>query len=153
LFTRKIMKYLVSITILFISNSLQAACTKGYRSTIRELPSSNSHKVITLFKHSPLNILERKNKWLNVKGYKFEGWVYDSLVLENAKCMTIIDSNNASCSTYGVTIKRKLSYLESFKVIKMKYGCNFVEDKHGRRFWLSTTGAWPSSSTKLIDIP
>lgn len=147
------MRYLISIIIFFVSLEQQAACTKGYKSTIRERPSTKSSRIAFVSKHTPLRIIVGQNNWYKVKGYNFEGWVFHSLIEKDKRCMTVVNANNTKCPTYGTSIKRKVSYLESFKVLKMEIGCNYVEDRFGRKFWVSSTGAWPESSTKLLQIP
>jgi hypothetical protein len=138
---------------LLMSSNLHAICSNVHRATVREQPTTKSNRVASLSRYTPFKILKRKKKWFNIKGYNFKGWIYSSLVSESAKCMTIVKVKKSSCSDYGKSIKRRVSYLESFKVMRMEIGCNFVEDKYGRKFWISSLGAWPQSSTKMLNIP
>lgn len=144
------MKFLINFIVILFST--KAACVSSHKANIRAEAQASSQLITTLRKYTPISILETKSNWLKVKGYNFEGWIYNSLIDTSYNCMTIKKMSNLACSTYGKTIKREVSYLENFKIIRMKIGCNYVQDQYGKRYWISNLGTTSSSSTKLINI-
>lgn len=144
------MKLKMTILILAIfTKSTFAACTIKSKSYLRNGPSTRTTIVRTLPRYSPLVILEKDNEWVHVKTKEAEGWIFHTLISENMNCMILKSPNAAKCPSDD-SIKHELSHNEGLKVLRMEIGCNFVQDKWGRKFWVNSFGAWPTEMKKLI---
>jgi hypothetical protein len=96
--------------------------------------------------------MEEQNSWIKVKGHKFEGWLFHTLVDKNLNCMTLRNTIDPFCVSKKDQSKRDIVYDEGFLVLKKEIGCNLVKDKYGKRLWLSNKSIWPSSESLKIII-
>lgn len=134
------------------SFSSDAACTTAFKSHLRGGPSTNSSIVKSLPKYSPLEILEDQSTWLKVKGYKFEGWIFHTLIDKDLNCMTFKSTINPFCLSKQGQAVRPIVYDEGFLVVKKEIGCNLVKDRYGKKIWMSNSSVWPSSESLKILI-
>lgn len=144
----------LKITILLILLPIQlifAACTTKLKSYLRSGPSTHSTIVRTLPRYSPVKILNRDTQWYHVKTFGAQGWVFHTLVDEDMNCMTLRTANDAKCPSDD-SLNRKLAHNEGLKVLKLEIGCNYVQDKWGRKFWVNSFEAWPKEMKKLISF-
>ncbi|ATH07174.1 hypothetical protein BIY24_04240 [Halobacteriovorax marinus] len=148
-----IMKKLIFALILgflAIQFETQAACTIKYKSNLRGDATTHSSIVSALPKYTPLVILEKNGDWFKVKGMKFEGWLFHSLLDENLECMSLKDTANAFCPTKNEQHKRAIEYNEGFKVLRKEIGCNLVLDRNRRQLWLNNTNVFPETASMKI---
>ncbi len=145
-------KLLLLFLLLFRSGLILATCTIKYKSHLRGEPSTSSSIVYSLPKFSPLQIIESRDKWFKVKGFKFEGWIFHSLIDQNLDCMTLKETRDPYCAFKNNQSNRPIVYTEGFKVLKKEIGCNLVVDKYGKKLWLSNTNIWPESESMRIII-
>jgi len=145
--------YLFVITTLFaISRDLEAACSKKWRAIVRDGPSNQFERLKMVPKYTPLIIEEIDGNWFRVKGYDFEGWVFSKSISAKMNCMISLGENEPICVGKRKTRSSRVSLSEGFKILKKELGCNFVQDRDGKRFWISSIGAWPENQAKLITI-
>lgn len=142
----------VIIAILLLSQSAESACSKKWSAIVREGPSSHFERLKVIPKYTPLLIKEIDGNWFRVKGHDFEGWVFSKSVSAKANCMISIGINEPVCVGKRKTKTSRVSLNEGFKILKKELGCNFVQDRDGKRFWINSVGAWPKNQAKLISI-
>jgi len=138
--------------LIFWATTSQALCTTKQTSYLRSEPTIESNRLKTLPKYTPLIEIERKGKWVHVKGHNYKGWIFNTLVSNDIKCMLIKDPDNIYCQKTSPRLGRPISYQEGFKVIEKKFGCNKVEDKWGKQTTLSSADIWPESERKMLEI-
>lgn len=145
--------YLLAILI-FASWSINsdAACTIKYKSHLRGAPTTTASIVSSLPKFSPLKVIEDQGHWVKVKGLKFEGWIFHTLIDQSLECMSVKGTNNSFCPSKLNQKTRPIVVTEGFKVLKKEIGCNQVLDKYGKRIWLNNTSVWPESASMKIMI-
>ena len=129
-----------------------AECTSRRTNILREGPSSHFKRVRSLPKYSPIEIIDQKGSWRQVKGRNFEGWIFSKSVSNKFDCIISLQINPSFFAVKKSTIKRVVGYEEGFKTLKKEIGCNYVQDKFGRKFWISTINTWPSENSLLIDF-
>ncbi|WP_372655716.1 SH3 domain-containing protein [Halobacteriovorax sp.] len=134
------------------SISSDAACTTKYKSHLRGAPTTDASIISSLPKFSPLQIVETQNHWVKVKGLKFEGWIFHSLIDKDLECMSVKDTNNSFCPSKRNQKTRDIVATEGFRILKKEIGCNQVLDKYGKRIWLNNISAWPESTSMKILI-
>lgn len=127
-------------------------CIDWSSSYLRSSPTQNSSVLRIFKKFTPVKILEKKDKWLKVKVFKDEGWVYSKAIDFKTECMMVLKPDNSACPSKPNHSSESLNYRETFRVIKKVVGCNFVEDSYGNRLWLASYGIWPRSSGVRIEF-
>ncbi|GEM_PF-4795258 len=132
------------------SISSDAACTIKYKSNLRGAPTTTASVVSSLPKYSPLKIVKDDGHWIKVKGLKFEGWIFHTLIDRDLECMSVKNTNSSFCPSKLDQKTRPIVATEGFKVLKKEIGCNQVLDKYGKRIWLNNTSAWPDSASMKI---
>lgn len=147
-------KIIFFIFLLFFDpTQLQAGCTNVHNANLRANPSLQARKITKLRKFTPLDIVERKEDWLKVKGHNFTGWIYGDLVSKLDKCMAIINPKGAICPSDEGNRKRPIVYHEGFKILKKDIACNLALDRYGNKVWLNSLNAWPKDQRMFIRIP
>ncbi|MFT6070021.1 MAG: hypothetical protein ACJAT2_002466 [Bacteriovoracaceae bacterium] len=130
----------------------EAACTVRRTNILRQGPSSSFKRIRVLPKYSPIEVIGEKGRFKEVKGRNFSGWIFSKSVTENYECIMSMQINSSFCRGKKSTIKRTVGYEEGFKTLKKEIGCNYVQDKFGKKFWISTINTWPSENSLLIKI-
>lgn len=148
------MKLLVRIFLIqFIFTGLAyGICTKGHKSHIRSGPGTSFSLIKSVPRYTPLIEVGSEGEWLRIKGKDFKGWIYNKLISEKFECVSFKDPKFIDCPSHDPDPNRKLYRNEGFKVLDIEIGCNYVEDIHGKRYWVSTSNAWPDSAKELIQI-
>lgn len=125
-------------------------CVDSTYTNIRSAPSIRSAIISKEAKYTPLQILEKKEKWTKVKGLGFEGWIYNKLVNSNYECITTQDSS-PECPGKK-TIQRSTTFNEGFKVIKSEVGCLYVKDIYSKKHWIGSLNIWPNKYSEKLQI-
>lgn len=146
------MKLLI-ILMMLLSFSIFAeeiVCTTKHSANVRIEADGKSEVVKKLKRYTPLKVLERQEKWTHVQGYNFSGWIYNSLITSEYKCMVILKPKYSICGQKRFKRRKNpLRYLEGFKILKLEIGCNYVKDAWGQEFWLSNLNSWPVDGASL----
>lgn len=140
---------------LSLTNFSYSACVSKYKANLRSGPDSSTALLGTLKKYAPLKIISKStsNEWVQVESHNLKGWLYHTLLDESIQCIYVLDKSNISCPGKKEPDAIKIHYKSSFKVVEKSIGCNLVEDKWRRRFWVSTFNVWPQESAMKIVIP
>jgi SH3-like domain-containing protein len=147
---RKMILKLV-LSFLLVPTLAQAACTIKYSNNLRQGPSTHTQVLRKLGKYTYLEILSEKEKWLQVKGKNYQGWIHESLIDKNMHCFVVTETENVDCPGKKDR-KRDTIYLEGFKTIKKEIGCNLALDRYGNQFWINSNIIWPDSEAKLLQL-
>lgn len=129
-----------------------AECTKRRTSILREGPGSQFSRIRALPKYSFIKVVGQKGNWKKVEGKDFEGWIFSRSLTNKYECIISLQINPSFCVGKKRTIKRPVGYQEGFKTLRKEIGCSYVQDKYGKKFWISTINTWPSENSLLIDF-
>lgn len=144
------------LLISLFSNSAKAnvdyLCTIKNTNILRSAPTINSSRLKSLAKYTPLKKIKVISNWFQVEGIDYSGYIHESLVTNNYKCMIVLNISTPYCSTNKNDLDRPIVYRESFKIIKQEIACNYVQEKWGKKLWLSSTNIWPREHARLIII-
>lgn len=144
--------FLIFVLSISIDASSKYLCTTKNTNILRSSPTTKSSRIKSLSKYTPLKKINAVSNWFQVKGIDYSGFIHKSLVTDHYKCIIIKNSKTPFCPSNKNNLNRNVVYRESFKIIKQEIGCNYVQDKWGKRFWLSSEHVWPREYGKLLLI-
>ena len=144
---------LITLFTLFIMTLSAAANAAEYVSVkkdgvnIRSGPGTDDKIVWQVFESFPLQVLERKGKWVHVVDFEGDkGWIYDSLISNKKTVIVTVDTGNMrdSASTDSpviATVKKGVV----FEALEMKGDWLKVRYKDELTGWMHTSLIWPSN--------
>lgn len=134
-----------------LTSAAEMICISENQARLRELPSTNSRMLRVVYENTPLRIISKKNRWLEVKDYSGrQFFVFDSLIVKNRECLIIL----GGARTYRDNLyeaaphpkRSTLHHLEGLRVIKKDLDFIKVQDRFGHQFWIAAESRfWPKA--------
>lgn len=126
-------------------------CVSQKQARLREMPSTKSRQMRLIYENTPLRVVAKKNRWVEVTDYSGrQFFIFDSLIEKKRECLIIL----GGARTYRENLfdalphpeRATLHHLEGLMIIKKDLEFIKVQDRFGHKFWITSESRfWPKA--------